>query len=68
MKKLIVSNVIVEKINEKVHFIKRKLDFDAETMDKLVNNFIGAYGYRRVLESVNLTNDYIIVIYKEGNN
>ena len=52
----------------KVHFIKRKLDFDAETMDKLVNNFIGAYGYRRALESVDLTNDYIIVIYKEGNN
>lgn len=52
----------------KVHFIKRMLDYDAEKMDTLVNNFIGAYGYRRALESVNLTNDYIIVIYKEGNN
>lgn len=52
----------------KVHFIYRKLDYDAENMDKLVNDFIGAYGYRRALESVNLTNDYIIVIYREGNN
>lgn len=52
----------------KVHFIYRKLDTDAAMMDKLVNDFIGAYGYRRVLESVNLTNDYIIVVYKEGNN
>ena len=53
---------------KKVHFINRKLDYNSETMDKLVNNFIGAYGYRRALESVNLTNDYNIVIYKEGNN
>lgn len=49
----------------KVHFIKRKLDFDAEMMDKCVNDFIGAYCYRRVLESVSLTNDYIIIIYKD---
>ena len=53
---------------KKVHFIKRKLDYDGEKMDELVNNFIGAYGYRRSLESVNLTNDYIIVVYREGNN
>ena len=52
----------------KVHFIKRMLDYDAEKMDQLVNNFIGAYGYRRALESVDLTNDYIIVLYKAGNN
>ena len=48
----------------KVHFIKRKLYFDAETMDKCVNNFIGAYCYRRVLESVSLTNNYIIKIIR----
>lgn len=49
-------------------FTYRKLDFDAEMMDKCVNDFIGAYGYRRALENVNLTNDYIFVIYKDGNN
>lgn len=47
----------------KVHFIKRKLDFDAETMDNLVNSFIGEGN--RILESMQLTNDYIIVLYKD---
>lgn len=41
----------------KVHFIKRKLDYNSEIMDNLVNSFIG--------ESVQLTNDYIIVLYKD---
>ena len=58
----------------KVHFIKRKLDFDAEKMDypsflpekmdNLVNSFIGEGN--RILESVQLTNDYIIVLYRDN--
>lgn len=64
MKKLIVSNVIVEKINEKVHFINRKLDYNSEIIDNLVNSFIGEGN--RILESVQLTNDYIIVLYRDN--
>lgn len=48
---------------KKVHFIYRKLDTTAEMMDNLVNSFIGEGD--RILESVQLTNDYIIVLYKE---
>ena len=50
----------------KVHFIKRKLDFDynSEIMDNLVNSFIGEGN--RILESVQLTNDYIIVLYRDN--
>ena len=47
----------------KVHFIKRKLDYNSENMDTLVNSFIGEGN--RILESVQLTNDYIIVLYKD---
>ena len=47
----------------KVHFIKRMLDFDAEKMDNLVNSFIGESN--RILESVQLANDYIIVLYRD---
>lgn len=48
----------------KVHFIKRMLDYDAEKMDNLVNSFIGEGN--RILESVQLTNDYIIVLYRNN--
>lgn len=50
---------------KKVHFIYRKLDTNAELMDKLVNDFIADEKFDRILEDVNLTNDYIIVLYKE---
>lgn len=48
---------------KKIHFINRKLDYNAEMMDNLVNSFIGEGN--RILESVQLTNDYIIVLYKD---
>ena len=47
----------------KVHFINRKLDYNSEIMDNLVHSFIGEGN--RILESVQLTNDYIIVLYKD---
>lgn len=47
----------------KVHFINRKFDYNSEIMDNLVNSFIGEGN--RILESVQLTNDYIIVLYKD---
>lgn len=50
---------------KKVHFIYRKLDYDAEMMDKLVNDFIADEKFDRMLEDVKLSNDYIIVMYKE---
>ena len=50
---------------KKVHFIYRKLDTNAEMMDNLVNRFIDDENFNRILEDVKLTNDYIIVLYKE---
>lgn len=50
---------------KKVHFIYRKLDTNAEMMDNLVNDFIEDEKFDRVLEDVKLSNDYIIVLYKE---
>ena len=49
---------------KKVHFINRKLDYNSEIMDNLVNSFIGEGN--RILESVKLTNDYIIVLYRNN--
>ena len=57
------QTLLWKKLMRKVHFIKRKLDFDAKTMDNLVNSFIGEGN--RILECVQLTNDYIIVLYKD---
>lgn len=50
---------------KKVHFINKKLDYDAEMMDKLVNDFIADEKFDRMLEDVKLTNNYIIILYKE---
>ena len=50
---------------KKVHFIHRKLDYNAEMMDNLVNDFISDEKFDRLLEDVKITNDYIIVMYKE---